>query len=74
MCSYIWHEKILFTEDSTAVTMEKESQARGDLWWIFPFRGVGQSLEAARNFGASLYYTLKGRFTLLREESFAHSW
>lgn len=56
------------------MTMEKESQARGDLWWIFPFRGAGQSLEAARNFGASLYYTLKGRFTLLREESFAHSW
>lgn len=59
----------------TAVTMEEESQAGGGLWWTFPFfRGVGQSLEAARNFGPSLYFTLKGKFTLLREEGFGHSW
>lgn len=34
------------------------------------FRGGKKALGASRNFGPSLYFTLKGRFTLLREESF----
>lgn len=54
----------------TAITTEEKAELVVASSELSLFKGRKKSLGPSRKFGHSLYFTLKGRFTLLREESF----